>query len=252
MGHLRKRSFLIFHDPEAPTHERTLASAEVAEIEAAHEAAKRGRITNLIKARLVRPADPADLGDEILQEMSYASSPSISDLFPRDADTLAKEKAAAEEREARRAEARKAAEEEDARLTREAETGESGKPWREIVRMVQDVIGYDEPALKEYLRTTFRSTGEMAQRTFAWDVFGVVTSRAELPDTRYRPSRSPETTVRFKDGRGRFGVNEVIRSVEWDEKAGEHVTLSDTQALQNLKPTLWAKVADGAWEKDGN
>ncbi|RST08695.1 hypothetical protein EF910_00115 [Streptomyces sp. WAC07149] len=96
--------------------------------------------------------------------------------------------------------AEEAAAAKDARLAREAETGAAGEPWREIVRMVQDVIGADEAALKEYLRTTFPSTNEMDKRNFAWDVYKVVTSPASLPDTRYRPRRAQASTVRFKHG----------------------------------------------------
>ncbi|MFB8171465.1 hypothetical protein ACFC60_26340 [Kitasatospora purpeofusca] len=40
MGYLRKNSFLIFHDPDAPTEVRKLNQGELAEIEAAHHAGK--------------------------------------------------------------------------------------------------------------------------------------------------------------------------------------------------------------------
>ncbi|MFD8919990.1 hypothetical protein ACFV0Y_19490 [Streptomyces sp. NPDC059569] len=235
MGYLRKRSFIIFHDPDAPTEERTLDPEKVAEIEAAHEAGKKGRINDLIKARLRAQARVAEMA--LSADRMFApdlSPPPGTRGVEKDAATLEKEKGA------------------EARIAQEAETGASGEPWRNIVRMVQDVVGAEEEALKEYIRKSFGSTNEQRKREFAWDVYKVVTSKAELPDTRYRPWRTPESTVRFKDGHGRFGVNEVARSQEWDENAGEYVKLSESQALQNLKPTLWVKVTDGRWEKDGN
>ncbi|KVE21249.1 hypothetical protein WI92_25130 [Burkholderia vietnamiensis] len=56
MGYLRKRSFLIFSDPDAPTEVATLDAEKVAQIEAAHERSKAERIENLISQN--KEADP--------------------------------------------------------------------------------------------------------------------------------------------------------------------------------------------------
>ncbi|MFB7032764.1 MULTISPECIES: hypothetical protein [unclassified Streptomyces] len=49
MGYLRRTSFLSFHDPDAPTEEKTLDQKEIAEIEAVHEAGKTDRVDALIR-----------------------------------------------------------------------------------------------------------------------------------------------------------------------------------------------------------
>ncbi|MFG2299000.1 hypothetical protein [Streptomyces sp. NPDC048603] len=44
MGHLRKNSFMIYEDKNAPTEVKTLNPQEIATIEAEHQPGKKGRI----------------------------------------------------------------------------------------------------------------------------------------------------------------------------------------------------------------
>ncbi|WP_024616681.1 hypothetical protein [Pseudomonas kilonensis] len=173
MGYLRKNSFLIFLDSDAPTEIETPSLHEIAEIESKHNEAKMQRVEDLIKG----------------------------------------EDQAKEER------------------------------LREIARIVQEV-GADENALKEYIRTTFRSTYEMPWRTFAWAVHEIVISKATLPDNRYVPWRTSESTVRFRPD-GYLGVNVALAGTRYDEQKKQHVADGSTQA------SLWVKVVEG-WAKDGN
>lgn len=63
----------------------------------------------------------------------------------------------------------------------------------------------------------------------------------------HRTDRSSEATVRFRDGRAdRLGIKSSIGETRWDGDKGEFVVTGQTAA------TLWVKVADGAWSKDGN
>ncbi|WP_329274080.1 hypothetical protein [Streptomyces sp. NBC_00691] len=88
-------------------------------------------------------------------------------------------------------------------------------------------------------------------REFAWAAFEIDTSKADLPSTRYVPHRTPESVVRFKDGStAKLGINEIGRTVKWDESKGEQVKMTWSETTQG--PALWVKVADGAWAKDGH
>ncbi|MFE0459064.1 hypothetical protein ACFW1A_07345 [Kitasatospora sp. NPDC058965] len=125
--------------------------------------------------------------------------------------------------------------------------GPDGATWRGIVQAVQDESIVDEDAFREYLRTTFRDVDQKNLRDFGWDVYGIVTSKATLPDLTYRPSRSSEATVRFRDGRAdRLGINSHIGETRWD---GVKLAYLDTG---QRAATLWVKVGEGAWSKDGN
>ncbi len=124
--------------------------------------------------------------------------------------------------------------------------GPSGAGWLEIVQSVQDDSITDESTFKEYLRTTFRDTNQKYLRDFAWDVYGILTSKASLPDLSYRPQRDGANTVRFVLGRtDRFGVNVAASGTQWDKDKQTFVLSGETSAA------LWVKVIDG-WSKDGN
>ncbi|EIK94813.1 hypothetical protein PMM47T1_19993 [Pseudomonas sp. M47T1] len=173
MGYLRKNSFLIFLDSDAPTELQTTSLDEIAEIESQHNQAKVQRVEDLIKAR-----GQAD-----------------------------------EER------------------------------LREIAQNVQEA-GTDENALKEYIRTTFRSTSEKPWRDFAWAVHEVVISKATLPNNQYVPWRTSESTVRFRSD-GYLGVNVALAGTRFDSEQGQFVADGSTQT------SLWVKVVEG-WAKDGD
>ncbi|MFE6274192.1 hypothetical protein ACFVQ9_36020 [Streptomyces goshikiensis] len=212
MGYLRTTSFLIFHDPKAPDKEKTFDAAEIAKIEAEHEAGKQDRIDALITKTLKAPAK------------NYSLAIEVPAGVPTEDDTPA-----------------------PATVTREG--------LREIVQRVQDDSIIDENAFKKYLRETFRAGNEKNLRDFAWEVYGIATSKATLPDTKYRPFRDAHNTVRFKDG-ARFGVNEAAEPVLWaGDKVGFRTRFSsyDQTATDHAqRQTLWVKVADGGWEEDGN
>ncbi|GAA5074531.1 hypothetical protein [Streptomyces similanensis] len=352
MGYLRKRSFLIFHDPDAPAEEKTLDQQEITAIEAAHEAGKNDRVEALIRAKL--GIEPPKLHTkreqtEALRNLAEEEDISVFDLVTEDVlvaaiveqrkQELARELEGADEEEAKelKAEAEgtldpaailaqlptdeeerlgdlrslaaeedisvpdlatgdvlvaaiveqrkqelarelEGADEEEAKeLKAEAEGtldpaailaqfptdeavvkaaeeaaaervgGPDGAPWRAIVQAVQDESIVDENAFKQYLRTTFPDTNQQYLRSFAWDVYGIVTSRAKLPDLTYRPERTSESTVRFRDGRtDRLGINSHLGESRWDHEKNQTVATGQTAA------TLWVKIADGAWCKDGN
>ncbi|MFE3072516.1 hypothetical protein [Streptomyces sp. NPDC059247] len=208
MGYLRTTSFLIFHDPKAPDTEKTFDAAEIAKIEAEHEAGKQARIDALITKTLKAPAK------------NYSLAIEVPDGVPTGDDTPA-----------------------PATVTREG--------LREIVQRVQDDSIIDENAFKDYLRETFRAGNEKNLRDFAWEVYGIVTSRATLPDTKYRPARDAFNTVRFKDG-ARFGVNEVADRVLWNNKKTMFDNIDHVATTRAQHQLLWVKVADGGWEEDGN
>ena len=114
---------------------------------------------------------------------------------------------------------------------------------RAIVQRVQE-IGTNESALKEYIRTTFPSTSEMKWRDFAWAVHEIVISKATLPDNRYVPQRTSESTVRFWPD-GYLGVNVALTGTQYDDENKVQVADGSTQA------SLWVKVVEG-WARDGN
>jgi hypothetical protein len=208
MGYLRKNSFLIFSDENAPTEVKELDAQEVAKIEAAHQEGKKQRVDELILQTLIASA----------LEEEFASGSDDEEK----AEEAAKVKAA----------------------------GPEGQLLRRIVQRVQGVDG-DEEAFKEFVRTDSdtREAGNKYLRDFAWAAFEITTSKAKLPDNRYVPYRSSGSTVRFKDDH-RLGVNEVGRTVKIVD--GKQVAMTETETLHDQNPTLWVKVADGGWAKDGN
>ncbi|MFC8532454.1 hypothetical protein ACFUJY_00620 [Streptomyces sp. NPDC057249] len=214
MGYPRKRSFMIFSDENAPTEVKELDPQKVAEIEATHQEEKKRRVDEQILTYLTPQRNKGDRGPRI------------------GFDPAAQEKG----RETAKVHA----------------AGSEGERLRRIVARVQDAAG-DEEAFKEFVRTDreVSEQGNESLRKFAWSVFEIETSKAELPDTRYRPRRSSETTVRFKDG-GRLGIREVAPTARWDESKGEHVLLTEGERWHGQGTTLWVRVADGAWSKDGD
>lgn len=261
MGYLRKNSFLIFHDPDAPAEPATLDPQKVAEIEAAHEAGKKGRIDDLIRRTLnvtiptVTPEGEngyEEVGGEPAVEPTVLDELSGGEISLEDLEQVIGLFAVSfPERPAKVTEEDVKAAEEAARVK---EAGPEGQLLRKIVQGVQ-AVGTDEAALKKYIRenSKLNGQGDFHLRQFAWAVFEVQTSKAELPDTRYRPYRTGEATVRFKqDGNSRVGINEVGTRTKWDGQKGEYVDLGETAAIHSQGPTLWVKVADGAWSKDGN
>ncbi|KPH99335.1 hypothetical protein OV450_5273 [Actinobacteria bacterium OV450] len=227
MGYLRKTSFLIFHDPDAPAAEKTLNAREIAEIEAAHEAGKKDRIDALVWQQMGIEIPEVPTEWELVKSLRYEGKDVSEEVVKRGvAEADMKAKVAREAATARAA-------------------GPEGAPWREIVQAVQDESIVDEEAFKEYLRNTFKWTEQKYLRDFAWDVYGVVTSQAVLPDLAYRPCRESHTTVRFKGGDG-LGINAPSNHSRWDDDEKKFVLTGETS------PTLWVKIADGAWSKDGH
>ncbi|MFB7031548.1 MULTISPECIES: hypothetical protein [unclassified Streptomyces] len=269
MGYLRKNSFLIFSDPGAPAEEKTLSPAEIAEIEQAHEADKKVRVDALIRERLgieiptVTP--PRRTFDEFL-DAKVAKELAAEGLSGYDAKELAEITAHTRARFAETAEGefeseddkwvaqwgnRPVVTEADAQAAEEAAAarvaGPDGQRWRDVVQRIQDASVIGENAFKEYLRETYRGVNEDEVRDWCWEVYGVLTSKAKLPDLTYRPDRSADATVRFKDGgTSRLGINVSSAGTRWDSDKQEFVLSGETAA------TLWVKVADGAWAKDGN
>lgn len=173
MGTLRKKSFMIFLDANAPTEVKTPNLHEIAEIKAKHNEAKVENIESLVKG----------WGQKHEERV------------------------------------------------------------REVVRIVQEA-GTDVTALKKYISTTFPSTNEMRWRDFAWAVHEIVISEATLPDNRHVPSRTSESTVRFRPD-GYLGVQVQSDGTSWNEEKKNYVLDGSSN------PTVWVKVVDG-WAKDGN
>ncbi|MGA5406925.1 hypothetical protein ACPCSC_06625 [Streptomyces lavendulocolor] len=274
---MRKKSFLIFHDPHAPVEEKTLNAQEIAQIEAAHEAGKKDRIDALIRQQMgIEIPKVSTEEDQLtyLWDLAYSMNvrfrkdPTREELFAavldKRTDGMAKHLEGADEETAKAIKGKleyetRRLQSELPRIVTEAEVkaakeaaaarvaGPDGAVWQEIVRMVQDESIVDENAFKEYLRTTFRQANQKYLRDFGWNVYGIVTSKAKLPDLTYRPSRTSESTVRFKDGRAdRLGINAPTKRTEWDVLQAKPVDSGERSA------TLWVKIADGAWYKDGH
>ncbi|MFF8478451.1 hypothetical protein [Streptomyces sp. NPDC015414] len=273
MGYLRTGSFMIFSDEGAPVEERKLSSQEIAKLEAAHQAAKAGRIEDLIKRRLtpavrrvaITPGTPWGAsspfhmvymdpmmsrgivhlgGTEWLGGMHENIQAEQEALRKRQADA----QAAAEARQAKEAEEKAQAEE----TAKKRMNGPEGEQLRRIVAEVQGAGG-DQEALKKFIREDheLRQQGSKHLRDFAWDVFSICTSTAKLPDLRYKPCRMSTETVRFKDGCDYWlGVNEVGRQIKVVN--GKQVAMTETETIHDQGATLWVKVGDGGWSKDGN
>ncbi|MGV9267604.1 hypothetical protein ACWDRR_23430 [Kitasatospora sp. NPDC003701] len=265
MGYLRKTSFLIFHDPGAPDR-KVLDAAEIAKVEAAHEAGKQGRIDALIRGKLVVhdlggmgvvsvldgddtqiPGDsPAAQDTGVVYSSSYNQESAVPGLPAGLANLGSNAGVVADYTGAVRP-----GEREDVAATDAKVAGSEGDRLRTIVRQVQDDSVVDENAFKDYLRKTFPTTAEKHLRDFAWDVYKIVVSKAELPGDTYTPHRAPERTVRSKDG-ARFGVNEVASPLVWSDDKGGYVNRNQGEIAHAQSQTLWVKVADGGWEEDGD
>lgn len=72
MGYLRKNSFLIYTDPNAPDKDPQLDPAEVARIEAAHEEGKKGRVEALVMDKLGLTFPPARTAQQQLDAVAAA------------------------------------------------------------------------------------------------------------------------------------------------------------------------------------
>ncbi|MFF5447528.1 hypothetical protein [Streptomyces sp. NPDC012888] len=239
MGYLRKKSFLIFSDENAPTEVTTLDPQEVAKIEAAHQEGKQGRIEELILNTLAPSSRELMERSAKITKMERWVEP--ENFFGSEEERQQQLKVLEELR------TQQAAAEEARRLT---VAGPEGDRLRRIVQRVQGASGIEDQ-LKEFIRTDPETSGQENQhmRNFAWKVFEIDTSKPDFPDTRYIPSRSSQSTVRFKDD-WRIGVNVMGRTTK--QVDGKEVLRTETEILQDQNPTLWVKVADGAWSKDGN
>ncbi|MEK2494537.1 hypothetical protein WN990_33825 [Kitasatospora purpeofusca] len=270
MGYLRRTSFLIFHDPDAPGEEKTLDPKEIAEIRAAHEAGKKDRVDALVRGRMglyIPEVFTEAQRVEPLLELAKKEGAAVPDPATGEALVTAVLENRKRQQEqgwpvfgsAGRPDPAVLLEmrppvvtEAEVKAAKEAAAaqvaGPDGARWREIVQAVQDESIVDENAFKEYTRTTFRRTEQQYLREFAWAVYGIVTSRAELPNLAYRPTRTSTTTVRFKAGSAnRLGIDgHGDGSLQWNADKTQTVDSGETT------PTLWAKIADGAWSKDGN
>ncbi|WPO69570.1 hypothetical protein [Streptomyces sp. KN37] len=241
MGYLRKNSFLIFEDKDAPKA-KELTPQQITEIEAAHQEGKKGRVDELIRQEL----------GIFIPKVSKTAAEKLADQGV-DVSGLSPEGLAARAQMLGIRDDSPVVTEADVKAAQEAAKKREASPeaqrLRQIVQIVQD-LGADQDALNEYLRNTFRATSEWTWREFARSVFEIETSKATLPDARYVPYRTPEATVRFKDGGG-LGINEVASGKKWDSDKGEFVDRTDTEFVHAQGATLWVKVIDG-WEKDGN
>lgn len=241
MGYLRKNSFLIFEDKDAPKA-KELTPQQITEIEAAHQEGKKERVDQLIRQKL----------GIFIPEVSKTAAEKLADRG-EDVTGMSPERLAALAQLRGIEDDSPVVTEADVKAAQEAakkrEASPEAQQWRQIVQIVQD-LGADQDALNEYIRNTFPTTREMPWRDFARSVFEIETSKATLPETRYVPYRTPEATVRFKDGGG-LGINEVASTRKWDSGKGEFVDLTETEIMHAQGAALWVKVIDG-WEKDGN
>ncbi|MFG2224499.1 hypothetical protein [Streptomyces sp. NPDC048644] len=253
MGYLRKNSFMIFLDEDAPPPAKELDPQQIAEIEAAHQEGKKERIEALILKELASTAprdsrSPEDGNDSML--LAFADVEVALPSGPLDEENLkamTEQAEAVKEAEARRAVKTKAEEE----ALKERAVGPEGQALRSIVQRVQGAGG-DKAAFQDFMTNGFEKKDFRDQhlREFAWKVYEIDTSKAELPGTRYVPSRSSETTVRFRnDSTTRLGI-EIRRYSKTVD--GKQVAMTQTETLHSQGPALWVKVADGAWAKDGN
>ncbi|MFF3860051.1 hypothetical protein [Streptomyces sp. NPDC002209] len=237
MGYLRKNSFLIFEDKNAPTEAKGPDLQKIAEIEAVHQEAKKARVDARVWKELGLDV-PRTLAEELaavgvnvtgLDQEELARIARQRDIF--DWEVTAEDAEAAKE------------------VARKEEAGGDGQRLRQIVQIVQD-FGADEKALNEYLRTTFRQSSEKPWRDFGRSVFTIANSKPALPDTRYVPIRNPDATVRFKGG-GYLGTHQTADPVRWDSERREFVARTESELMKAEGVTLWVKVVDG-WEKNGN
>ncbi|QEV21989.1 hypothetical protein [Streptomyces alboniger] len=270
MSYLRKNSFMIFLDEDAPRAAKAVDPQQIAEIEAAHQEWKKERIEALILERLAvtAPRDSRSPQDHIDSMLDRERVVSVLPSAPFDKETIEAMLAGEEalkEVEARRAAKAKAEEEarKEAEASRAAKTkaeeealkeraaGPEGQTLRWIVQRVQGVGG-DEAAFKDFVAGDheMKDSRNERLRDFAWKVFEIDTSKADFSGDRYVPHRSSETTVRFRSGSDtQVGIEARSYSKTVD---GKQVAMTQTETLHSQGPALWVKVADGAWAKDGN
>ncbi|WP_055564159.1 hypothetical protein [Streptomyces atriruber] len=266
MGYLRKNSFMIFLDEDAPPPAKELDPQQIAEIEAAHQEWKKERIEALILKRLAitAPRDSpspegitdsmmlldrraSDSFDQEIIEAMVAGEEALKELEARRAAKAKAEEEALKEAEASRAAKTKAEEE----ALKERAAGPEGQTLRWIVQRVQGAGG-DEAAFKDFVAGDheMKDSRNERLRDFAWKVFEIDTSKADFSGDRYVPHRSSETTVRFRSGSDtQVGIEARSYSKTVD---GKQVAMTQTETLHSQGPALWVKVADGAWAKDGN
>ena len=244
MGYLPKNSFMIFLDSNAPTELETISSQSTAEIESEHNEAMRQRLGPLIvlmrraaerrSRKIVEEVNRIGPDESAVKEHILIRFPSTGEQAWRDFAWAAHEIVTSEHNEAKT--------ERLESLIKERRQAEE-KQLLEIVQRVQE-IGTDESALMEYLSTTFPSAIEHEWNRYTQAVREIVTSKATLPDNRYAPWRTSESTVRFRPD-GYLGVNVALTGTRYDAEKKERVADGSTQA------TLWVKVVEG-WAKDGN
>lgn len=216
MGYLRKSSFMFFEDKDAPKEVKSLDSREIARIEAAHEETKKRGVEYLISQDSQRK----------LKEFEAK----LPELRKRVAKELLKE--------------------EWQRLKKLADERE--QLLRAAAKAVQD-LGPDRDAVAEFIREhkLLRRVENKDLRDFSWRVFDINSSKASLPDTRYRPCFDPETAARFSDA-GYLAVKKGDRTVGGDAVSDPFGPLAPRDLDLRQGPALWVKVASDAWEKDGN
>ncbi|MFF0561473.1 hypothetical protein [Streptomyces sp. NPDC004266] len=256
---------MIFHDPDAPDEEKTLDPQQIAEIESAHQEALKDRVEALLWQRLpafIPEVSPAKTAVEVATERGLLSERNLQSktLMFAMLPEAKQQEILAKEQETRDAVIKKygiedcaAVTEEDVKAAKERarEQLASTPGGQGLLRLAQTVQESDEAALKEYLMATTRPE-EKSQRDLAWEMFAIVTAGADLPDTRYRPCRTQEGTVRFKDG-GYIGINESPGG----RGSGPVIDDPDNEfqmkgvSFNGQRPALWVKVVDG-WAKDGN
>ncbi|SEC09648.1 hypothetical protein SAMN05216532_0458 [Streptomyces sp. 2231.1] len=244
MGYLRKNSFMIFSDEGAPTEDRKLDPKEIAEIEAKHQEGKKRRADELILQEIGRRVPEV----KKTYRSEKVSMPDRDGPKDPERDRAARAEAAEEAAKAKAEQA--AAEAKRAEKVKAKAAGPEGDTLRQIVQSVQSFEG-DRTAFTAFLSgdIDMKRRDNFDLRAFAWKVFEIETSKAKLPDNRYVPHRSAESTVRFKDDH-RLGINEIGRQVKWVD--GDQVSMTQSEKDQDQNPALWVKVADGAWAKDGN
>ncbi|MFA7892754.1 hypothetical protein [Pseudomonas putida] len=219
MGYLRKKSFMIFYDPEAPTESKTLDPQEVAKIEALHEEGKSERIEELVRKTIVLIQKPRDLSNVMTDLMDPA-------LVARIKQDLEEERLASPAL---------SAEEITIRL-------------KVIIQNVQD-LSADQNSLNNYIRGTLPSAHDGKWRDFARAAYGIFNSKAELPDSRYIPQRESSNTVRFKTSSS-LGIGLLADSgklVTRELTDGRKVEVPDGQTY----PALWVKIVEG-WAREGD
>lgn len=244
MGYLPKNSFMIFLESDAPTELVKTSSQSTAEIESEQNEAKMQRLRSLIafmgqaaerrSYKIAEEVQRIGTDESAVKEYILTNFPSTSEQVWGDYVRAVHETVTSEHNEAKTQRLESLAKEK-----RQAEE----ERLLEIVQRVQEIGTYDI-AIREYLSTTIPSTSEKKWNRFTQAVRKIVTSKATLPDNRYVPWRTSESTVRFRAD-GYLGVNVALTGTQYDAENKEQVADGSTQA------SLWVKVVEG-WARDGN